>query len=93
KRATEVEKAISQYQRLAEHAVSLLAKGGMLVLASCSSRVTADQFFETIESVLEGSGRQLICVEKTFHDADHPIGFPEGAYLKTGYYEETIGGW
>ena len=25
-------------------------------------------------------------VLKTQHDVDHPISFPEGAYLKCGYY-------
>jgi len=28
-------------------------------------------------------------LERSFHDTDHPIGFPEGAYLKTAYYKLT----
>ena len=56
-------------------------------MASCSSRVSADAFFELVEQELTRSARSFQLLEKTFHDVDHPIGFPEGAYLKAGYYE------
>ena len=29
----------------------------------------------------------FILEKKTFHDIDHPIRIPEGAYLKCGYYK------
>jgi 23S rRNA (cytosine1962-C5)-methyltransferase len=52
------------------------------VQASCSARVTADDFFATIQEAVRDGGRRLDEVERTGHAIDHPIGFPEGAYLK-----------
>lgn len=89
KRDTEIEKAKISYQRLAILGVQLVKKGGLLLLASCSSRVEADTFFEVSEWALSKSGRPFELLEKTFHDIDHPFTFPEGAYLKSGYYRIT----
>lgn len=87
KKESEIMGALNSYARLARLAVPLVKSGGILLMASCSSRVTSDLFFETIEKEMQRSGRKMKLVEKTFHDVDHPIGFPEGAYLKAGYYE------
>lgn len=87
KQASEVDGAIHSYTRLCRLAVPLVAKGGLLLMASCSSRVAADVFFETIETELDNSNRKYRCIDKTFHDVDHPIGFKEGAYLKCAYYQ------
>ena len=86
KRAEERERALHSYARLTESAVRLAAPGGIVVLASCSSRITADEFFAKVEEQLGQSGRSFRPLERRFHDIDHPVGFPEGAYLKTGYY-------
>lgn len=86
KAAKEVETALNQYQRLALLGINLVSHGGILVLASCSSRVSADDFYEHIEQGMSKSKRKFKLQEKTFHDIDHPIGFAEGAYLKCGYY-------
>ncbi|MCW5519387.1 class I SAM-dependent methyltransferase [Aureitalea sp. L0-47] len=86
KRAKEVASAKKRYAELAQLGSSLVAKGGILVLASCSSRVIAEDFFEINEKVFSNCGRAYHLEDTTFHDIDHPIGFPEGAYLKTGYY-------
>lgn len=82
----EVAGALAAYRKINKLALPLVAPGGVLVAASCSARVPAEDFFQVIASVLQASGRKHKLVEKTFHDADHPIGFPEGAYLKTVYY-------
>lgn len=87
KSAKEVNAAKNSYSRLAALGVQLVKSRGVLVLASCSSRVSAESFFEISENVLHNSGRSFRILDKTFHDSDHPIGFPEGAYLKTGYYQ------
>lgn len=87
KKETERGRALSSYRRLAVYGAALVADGGTLLLASCSARITSDEFFELNEQVLTQSGRTFTLREKTFHDVDHPIGFPEGAYLKTGYYQ------
>ena len=86
KREKEVVGALQAYRRVNRLAVPLVAPGGILLTASCSARVPAEDFFATIEGVLNASGRKWTLLEKTYHDVDHPIGFPEGAYLKSGYY-------
>ncbi len=86
KSAREIESAKHSYHRLAALGAQLVSKNGILVLASCSSRITAQQFFDISEQGITKSKRSYQLIEKTFHDSDHPIGFPEGAYLKCGYY-------
>ena len=86
KQASEVELAKKKYKQLAQLGVQLTAKKGLLVLASCSSRVVADAFFEINRKILDQQPRNYKVALKTYHDTDHPIGFPEGAYLKCGYY-------
>ncbi len=60
----------------------LVERGGRVVLASCSSRVSADEFFEAAAAGARDAGRPLEGAECTGHAADHPARFPEGAYLK-----------
>lgn len=86
KRESEILKAKNSYIRLAKLGAKLVARKGILILASCSSRVMAEDFFEISEDSILSSGRTFEILEKTYHDIDHPIVFPEGAYLKCGYY-------
>jgi len=86
KQQSEIELAKKKYMQLAQLGVKLTAKKGLLVLASCSSRILAQSFFNINTQVLNNSSRKFQCILKTQHDSDHPIGFPEGAYLKCGYY-------
>lgn len=86
KQHAEIELAKKKYGQLAELGEKLTAKNGLLVLASCSSRVIAQTFFDINARVLRQSNRMFDVILKTQHDEDHPIGFPEGAYLKCGYY-------
>ena len=65
----------------------LTAPKGILVLASCSSRITAQAFFDINKHTLMNTNRQFSLIDKVLHDVDHPITFPEGAYLKCGYYQ------
>ena len=90
KSAREIESAKHSYHRLAVLGAQLVGKNGTLVLASCSSRITAQQFFDISEQGITKSKRSFKLIEKTFHDSDHPIGFPEGAYLKCGYYRLDV---
>lgn len=83
----EISVAKKKYQQLAQLGEKLTKKGGMLVLASCSSRILAQEFFKINEDVLKGQARIFKNFEKTRHDVDHPISFPEGAYLKCAYYQ------
>ena len=86
KQQSEIELAKKKYAQLAQLGAKLTAKKGLLVLASCSSRVIAQTFFDINAQALGEASRGLECILKTYHDSDHPISFPEGAYLKCGYY-------
>jgi 23S rRNA (cytosine1962-C5)-methyltransferase len=81
-RQTQVTGALRAYGRLTELALRLLEPGGTLVQASCSARVRSEEFFDAVRSAAVRSGAQLADVERTGHAVDHPVGFPEGEYLK-----------
>ena len=87
KRASEVDIALKTYGRLTRLAIRLSGPKSMLVLASCSSRVSQEVFEDLIYDELQKSKKRFRIVEKTAHDIDHPITFPEGAYLKTVYVQ------
>ena len=70
------------YRRLTDLAVCLVGDGGLLVQASCSSRVGADDFFADVLAGAAGAGCRLEEIRRTGHAVDHPVGFPQGAYLK-----------
>ena len=82
KRATEAAGALAAYARLTRLGLGVLRPGGVLVQASCSSRVDAESFFDSIHQAATQSRRTLHEIARTGHPLDHPIGFPEGAYLK-----------
>ncbi len=83
-RASDVERALGAYRRLATLATPLVEPGGVLMLASCSSRVGDEAFFDAVSSpVLAARGVE---VERSGHDVDHPVSFAEGAYLKAGFW-------
>jgi 23S rRNA (cytosine1962-C5)-methyltransferase len=88
-RAAAVPGALRAYSRLTELAVKLVVPGGALVQASCSSRVSADAFRTTVLDSATRSGHQLTIINETGHDEDHPVGFPEGAYLKAVFATVT----
>jgi len=74
--------ALQSYGRLTELALGVLAPGGTLGMASCSSRVSAPDFFATVNRAAAQAGRPLHEIDRTGHAIDHLIRFPEGAYLK-----------
>ena len=85
-RQANVDGALRAYTRLTHLALRLVRPGGTLMQASCSSRVSAEQFFDTVLDAAEAAGRGLTPIERTGHDVDHPVGFREGAYLKAGFW-------
>lgn len=89
KSAKEIDKAKHSYARLARLGAKLVTKNGLLILASCSSRIQADDFFGICEAEIQNASKSFINIDKTYHDTDHPVleSFPEGAYLKCGYFQ------
>jgi 23S rRNA (cytosine1962-C5)-methyltransferase len=73
---------LSAYRKLTHLGLGVLRPGGTLVQASCSSRIDAETFFDTIHQSARESHRRLTEIERTGHALDHPIGFEEGEYLK-----------
>lgn len=82
KSAAEVDGARAAYGRLCALGLMVTAPGGLLVLASCSSRITPEAFRQTMENAGARAGFDLDVVEETAHAVDHPVGFAEGRYLK-----------
>ncbi len=89
KQKSEVEVALDQYARLARLGAQLVSNEGVLILASCSSRVGPEDFFDEVERAIEDSGKSFRLLNTYGHDVDHPTleGFPEGRYLKCVYYQ------
>jgi len=85
KQADEVGAAVRRYERLTGLALDVLVPGGTLVMASCSSRVAAAAFFAAVNRAATQAGRPLAELDRTGHAIDHPVHFPEGAYLKCLY--------
>ncbi|MGZ4725399.1 MAG: class I SAM-dependent rRNA methyltransferase, partial [Ilumatobacteraceae bacterium] len=50
--------------------------------ASCSSRITDEQFFATVRGSAQRADHDLIEVRRTAHAVDHPVTFAQGSYLK-----------
>ncbi|MEZ4726782.1 MAG: class I SAM-dependent rRNA methyltransferase [Caldilineaceae bacterium] len=85
KQQSETERALAAYAQLTRLGLGVLQTGGTMVLASCSSRVSAETFFATVTQAAAQLKRPLQVFDQMTHALDHPIGFPEGAYLKCLY--------
>jgi 23S rRNA (cytosine1962-C5)-methyltransferase len=86
-----VEGALAGYAALNRAALAVLAPGGLLVTASCSARVSAEEFFEAVREAALKARVELQLVEERRQPADHPVSpqFREGRYLKCFFYRRT----
>ena len=84
-RQASVDGALAAYERLSRLGFALTTDGGTLVQASCSSRVSADDFFHAVHFTARREGVELREFDRTAHPIDHPVGFTQGAYLKALY--------
>jgi 23S rRNA (cytosine1962-C5)-methyltransferase len=82
KRESERAGAIRAYQHLNAAAISRLRPGGILVAASCSAHVSAEDFFRMIQETAQASARPWRELWRSGHAADHPAIFREAEYLK-----------
>jgi 23S rRNA (cytosine1962-C5)-methyltransferase len=80
-----VPRALAAYGRLTRLALAVTKRGGTLVMASCSSRVTTDDFVQTVLDAAASARREVSEVRRTGHAVDHPVGFEFGSYLKAIY--------
>ncbi len=76
-------RALSSYRALHRACAEVLAPGGILCAASCSSHVDATAFLGTLDDA-SLDGRALTLLELRGAGPDHPTtaAFPEGRYLK-----------
>ncbi len=77
--------ALQAYLRLAKAGAQCTREGGLLLAASCSSQVRADEFYRAVDLGIRATGRSYKKILKTGHPLDHPVTFKEGAYLKAIY--------
>ena len=85
KRATEREGAIRAYERVNSHGIMRLLRDGILVAGSCSTHVSAVEFFDAVRRAAMKSGRKFTELKILQHPPDHPAGFKEAEYLKVIY--------
>lgn len=86
-----VEGALAGYASLNRAALAVLAPGGLLVTASCSARVSADQFYDAVREAAFKARVDLQLVEERRQPPDHPVHpqFREGRYLKLLVYRRA----
>jgi 23S rRNA (cytosine1962-C5)-methyltransferase len=86
-----VEAALAGYASLNRAALAVLAPGGILVTASCSARVSAEQFFDAVKEAAFKAKVDLQLVEERRQPPDHPVHpqFREGRYLKLLVYRRA----
>jgi 23S rRNA (cytosine1962-C5)-methyltransferase len=79
-----VEAALAGYASLNRAALAVVAPGGLLVTASCSARVSVEQFTDAVKEAAFKARVELQLVEETRQPPDHPVSlqFREGRYLK-----------
>lgn len=78
------EKALRAYEKLHLACLRLLAPGGLLLAASCSSHVDRPAFEEALSRAAEERRVVLQVIDRWAAPPDHPrlLAFPEGDYLK-----------
>jgi 23S rRNA (cytosine1962-C5)-methyltransferase len=84
----DLESGARAYRKLARLAASVTAKGGFLLLASCSHNMPRERFEQECGIGLARAGRRAALIRDAGAGPDHPIHpmLPETAYLKTLVY-------
>ena len=89
KKESEKAGALKSYHQLAMHGMRLLRRDGVLVCASCSAHVSAEEFFATVRVATQSHGSHVNEMFTTKHAPDHPATFPEAHYLKCIYLRRS----
>ena len=85
RRESERAGAIQAYHKLAIAGIRRVKPRGILVAASCSAHVSADEFFDATRRAARRSERKFVEFKTTGHPPDHPATFDEANYLKCIY--------
>ena len=83
-RAQALEAARAAYRRLNALALAVVAPGGLLLTASCSSHMTLGDLRDAVAAAALDTGRRVLVRTTRGAASDHPVlpAFPEGDYLK-----------
>jgi 23S rRNA (cytosine1962-C5)-methyltransferase len=86
-----VEGAVAGYASLNRAALQVLSPGGLLVTASCSARVSSEQFQDAVKEAAFKARVEVLLVEERHQPPDHPVSpqFREGRYLKCLVYRRA----
>jgi len=79
----QVPRALAAFKTLYKELLPHLAPKGILVACDCTSRIPRKRFREEMEKILGGRLRMKTEIKP---EDDHPVGFPEGDYLKLFVY-------
>ena len=84
----DLEPGAKAYRKLARLAANVTAKGGTLLLASCSHNIPTDRFAAECAAGITRGGRRATLIRSAGASPDHPVHpmLPESAYLKSLVY-------
>lgn len=82
-RTVQVPTALKSYHKLYEALLPHLGRQGTLVAACCTSRIARKRFRLEMDKTI---GERLKFRTQILPEEDHPVGFPEGDYLKILVY-------
>ena len=84
RKQNQLKQAMGVYTKLNRNALRLVNDGGLLVTASCSNRVSQEDFFQIVRRAATGARVRPRILTYNQHPADHPVdpAFPDGRYLK-----------
>jgi len=87
KRRKDHKAGLSAYRHINELAMRLLAANGLLVSASCSMHLQADELLECVRGAAHRLGRPAALLSSGGQGADHPVhpAIPETRYLKAHF--------
>ncbi|MBT7859949.1 MAG: class I SAM-dependent rRNA methyltransferase [Gemmatimonadetes bacterium] len=85
RKGRDVKSALGVYTKLNRNALRLVRDGGYLLTASCSTRVSEDDFFQVVRRAAPGARVDVRLLQSNGQPSDHPVdpAFPEGRYLKS----------
>ena len=81
---SQVPVALRAYRKIYRKVIDHLAPRGKVIAACCTSRITRKVFVADVSQVL---GVKLALKLSIPTEEDHPVGFPEGDYLKVLVFE------
>jgi 23S rRNA (cytosine1962-C5)-methyltransferase len=87
KRQADRSAALKAYASLAETGFALTRPRGVAVCCSCSSHVSAQEFFETMNQAALRTRRKCKILREAREPLDHHATFPEAEYLKAIYLQ------